>query len=58
MDKDNQEVDETSKKSQEEICEVKVELPIESVSKLSQLAAAEGVSLEELVADQVAKLVK
>lgn len=42
--------------SQTEKCELKVELPLELVARLAQQAAAAGVTLEQLVAQEVRKL--
>ena len=42
--------------SQNENCELRVELPLELVSRLAQQAAASGMTLEQLVAQEVRKL--
>lgn len=42
--------------SQTEKYELKVELPLELVARLAQQAAAAGVTLEQLVAQEVRKL--
>ena len=42
--------------SQNENCELWVELPLELVSRLAQQAAASGMTLEQLVAQEVRKL--
>ena len=42
--------------SQTENCELRMELPLELVARLAQQAAAAGVSLEQLVAQEVRKL--
>ena len=47
-----------SEVSQNETREVRVELPIASMSRLAQVAAAEGVPMEQLVAREVARLVE
>lgn len=39
-------------------CELRLELPLEVVTRLSLRAAAEGVSLEQLVAQVIAGLAK
>ena len=44
--------------SQTATCELKVELPLDAVAQLAQRAAAAGVTLEQLVAQEVHKLVK
>ena len=44
--------------SQEAMCEVKVELPMDLLSRLAQQAAASGVTLEQLVAQTVRELVE
>lgn len=38
--------------------ELRIELPLEVVTRLSQRAASEGVSLEQLVAQVIARLAK
>lgn len=42
--------------SHNEICEVRVELPVEVFSRLSQMSVASGLSIEQLVAQEVKKL--
>ncbi len=42
--------------SQNENCELRVELPLELVFRLAQQAAASGMTLEQLVAQEVRKL--
>ena len=42
--------------SQNENYELRVELPLELVSRLAQQAAASGMTLEQLVAQEVRKL--
>ena len=42
--------------SQNENCELRMELPLELVSRLAQQAAASGMTLEHLVAQEVRKL--
>ncbi len=46
----------SQEESQIEKCELKVELPLELVVRLTQQAVASGVSLEHLVAQEVKKL--
>lgn len=58
MTEENRELKKMSEVSQKETREVKVELPIASMSRLAQVAAAEGVPMEQLVAREVARLVE
>lgn len=44
--------------SHNETCELKVELPMELFSRLTQLSAATGLSVEQLVAQEVVRLLK
>ncbi len=46
----------SQEESQNANCELKVELPLELVARLAQQAAAAGVTLEQLVAQEVRKL--
>lgn len=55
---ENRELGNVPEVSQKETCEVRVELPIASISRLAQVAAAEGVPMEQLVAREVARLVE
>ena len=58
MTEENRELKKMSEVSQKETREVRVELPIASMSRLAQVAAAEGVPMEQLVAREVARLVE
>ncbi|MBQ9829670.1 MAG: hypothetical protein IJO38_09150 [Akkermansia sp.] len=58
MTEENRELKIMSEVSQKETREVRVELPIASMSRLAQVAAAEGVPMEQLVAREVARLVE
>lgn len=58
MTEENRELKKMSEVSQNETREVRVELPIASMSRLAQVAAAEGVPMEQLVAREVARLVE
>lgn len=58
MTEENRELEKMSEVSQKETCEVRVDLPIASMSRLAQVAAAEGVPMEQLVAREVARLVE
>lgn len=50
-------IDETSQTaSSDEMCELKVELQMDLVIRLTQQAAASGMTLEQLVAQTVRKL--
>lgn len=48
----------SQKKSQNEIYELKLELPLELFSRLTQLSVGTGLSVEQLVAQEVARLLK
>lgn len=48
----------SQKESRDAMCEVKVELPMDMLARLAQQAAAEGVTLEQLVAQTVRELVE
>lgn len=58
MDEEEQESEVSQKESQQENRELKVELPLKEFTRLSQLATATGVSLEQLVARELARLVE
>lgn len=48
----------SQKESQNEMCELKLELPLELFSRLTQLSVGTGLSVEQLVAQEVARLLK
>lgn len=58
MREEEQEGGVSQKESQQENRELKVELQLKEFARLSQLATATGVSLEQLVARELARLVE
>lgn len=48
----------SQKESQNETRELKLELPLELFSRLTQLSVGTGLSVEQLVAQEVARLLK
>lgn len=58
MDKNDESCSMSQNESQAAICELRVDLPVEVFSRLSQLAASTGLTVEQLVAREVARLLK
>lgn len=58
MDKNDASCTLSQNESQPEICELKVDLSVEVFFRLSQLAASTGLTVEQLVAREVARLLK
>lgn len=58
MDKNDESCSMSQNESQVATCELRVDLPVEVFSRLSQLSVATGVSVEQLVAQEVSRLLK
>lgn len=58
MDKNDESCSMSQNESQAATCELRVDLPVEVFSRLSQLSVATGISVEQLVAQEVSRLLK